>query len=388
MIINEPLIKSILDQDLYTFTVGQIAFKKFPTARVKYQFINRGKTPFPDGFADELRHQLMCMNSLYLTSDELNYLKSLGYLEEDYLKWLNEYRFNPMEVTVDQIGYELTIGIDGLWMNTVMWEVPILALVSELYYKLSGLKPKPGWRTRILIKAQNLNAVDCLWVDFGTRRRHSFKVQNQVVSTMKQFGGFLGTSNVLLAMKHNVKPNGTMSHQGIMAMMVKYGVTNANREWMKVWREIYGNKLSIFLTDTFTTDNFLKDFTKEDAEEWSGLRQDSGDPEDWMDNKILPHYKKIDVGTKHKTFVFSDSLTDEKYKKLSLKYQQYATIIGGIGTFLSNDVGWTPLSIVIKLIDADFGEGMKGSVKLSDNVGKYTGDPNDINNVKKELNII
>lgn len=380
--IEERIISSLLDNDFYTLTVGQVAFKSFPTLNVQYQFINRNGTPFPDGFINELNHQLELMKGLRFTQPELDWLKFLGYFSDEYLKWLSEYQFNPSELTINQNNGILTIIINGSWVRTIMWEVPLLSLISELYYRILGLKPKNWWKDKILKKAQNLDDGSCLWIDFGTRRRFSFDVQNQVVSTMKYFKGFLGTSNIFLAFKHNIKPNGTMSHQGPMAMMAKYGIVNANRKWMKYWKETYGEKLLIYLVDTFTTDHFLSQFNQADALVWDGLRQDSGDPSEWMD-KILKHYNGLDVPTTNKKFIFSDSLTDETYKELSLKYRNYATIVGGIGTALSNDCGHKPLNIVVKLISADG----KDVVKLSDHKGKHTGKPEAIRLVKEQLRI-
>jgi nicotinate phosphoribosyltransferase len=386
MIVDTPIISSLLDNDLYTFTVGQVAFKLFPSLEVEYQFINRGHTPFPDDFSDELKHQLHLMEGLQLNYSELTWLRSLGYIQNDYIDWLSYFRFDPSELTINQVGGELSIKIRGSWIRAIMWEVPLLALISELYYRLTNREANGLWVDRIVQKARNLNWGGCKWIDFGTRRRFSFRTQNEVVNTMKNYSGFLGTSNMFLAMKHNVSPNGTMSHQGPMAMMGKYGVVDANKEWMNCWKSCYGNKLLIYLVDTFTTDVFFRDFNTDEATLWNGLRQDSGKPDEWME-KVLSHYNRLGIPTKNKTFIFSDNLTDEKYKALSLKYREYATIIGGIGTFLSNDCGHKPLNMVIKLSGVKVGGKWKGAVKLSDDAGKYTGMPKDIERVKKTLKL-
>lgn len=384
--IEQLIIRSLLDSDLYTFTVGQVAFLKFRTARVRYAFINRSKTEFPPDFANQLRHQLDFLSQLRLTNPEAYWLKMLEFFKDEYIDYLKSYQFDPSQVIIDDADKNLSIFIDGTWVDVIMWEVPLLALISELYYKMIEAIPDREWQTRLENKAKNLSDNGCNWIDFGTRRRFSFDVQNAVVDIMKGYKGFGGTSNCYLAMIHGVSPKGTMSHQGPMAMMAKYGVHDADKMWRQHWEEIYKDKLLVYLPDAFTTDNFLKRFTKEEAERWSGLRQDSGNPDEWMD-KILAFYKKMDVNTKDKTFIFSDSLTDEKYKKLSIKYRQYANIVGGIGTFLSNDCGHKALSIVIKLSMANFGKGNIPVIKLSDDKGKNTGDANMITCVKAVLQI-
>lgn len=384
--IMERIVNSLLDTDLYTFTVGNLIFKSFSNTSVEYRFINRGKTSFPPNFASELHYQLYLMTQLKLTKEETDYLTLLGYFEKDYIQFLKDYRFNPSQLFINCINGELVISIHGPWVETIMWEVPLLALISELYYKLTGATPDIEWKDRLTNKARNLSDSQSLWIDFGTRRRFSLAVQNEVVNTMKNFPGFMGTSNCLLAMKHGVKTNGTMSHQLMMGMMAKYGVVGANKMARHHWREVYDDKLLIFLPDTFSTDVFLRDFQKEEAENWAGLRQDSGMPDEWMD-KVLSFYDKLEIRTKFKTFIFSDSLTDEKYIKLSLKYRKFARIIGGIGTFLSNDCGHKPLSIVIKLASANFGDGMRQVVKLSDDPAKNTGNNKFVDDIKRQLKI-
>ena len=383
--IETPIITSLLDQDLYTLTVGQVAFKSFSTSRTQYQFINRNHTDVPSCFIDELNHQLELMSNIQLTTPEFEWLKSLGYFHENYLNWLSDYRFDPSELIIKQVNKTLTIEICGDWMRSIMFEVPLLALVSELYFRLTNKEKCNDWQWRIINKAKILSESGCKWIDFGSRRRFSLEVQDEVVRIMANKPGFLGTSNMMLAHKYGVPPIGTMSHQGPMAMMAKYGIINANRKWMEHWKDCYGEKLLTYLVDTFTTEVFLRDFNKEDAIEWN-LRQDSGNPYDWME-KILLHYNKLGLSTENKTFVFSDGLTAETYKQISMKYRSSSNIIGGIGTSLSNDCGHDPLNIVIKMISADFGKGMIPVVKLSDSLGKYTGNPDTIIKAKQELGL-
>jgi nicotinate phosphoribosyltransferase len=382
---QKPIITSILDNDLYTFTVGQVVNDLFPNAQVEYQFINRGKTKFPEGFADKLNEQLHCMSKLFLTFEERQWLEKKGLFSAAYLDFLSEYRFNPAVITITQVDGVLSAVFRGTWNDLIMWEVPFLALVSELYYKETGAKKDAGWRTRIRDKARKLAAAGCKWMEFGTRRRFDFETQAMVVAIHKFHDGFQGTSNMLLAMIHDIPVNGTMSHQGPMAMMAKYGPKLANKQWRIHWRQIYGDKLNTFLPDTLTTKVFLQDFTKEEALQWN-LRQDSGDPYGWMD-LVLDFYKKIEIETKEKKFIFSDSLNADKAVAITQRYCEFGIIICGIGTDFSNDCGHKALSIVIKLVAANFGDGWVDVAKLSDDPIKHTGKTDVIAAVKAELGV-
>jgi nicotinate phosphoribosyltransferase len=382
----ERIITSLLDNDLYTFTVGQVAFKYFRGAKVQYQFINRGKTRFPTGFVDELKRQLELMKELKLTEEELAYLTKLGHFSQDYLDFIKAFRFDPTQITITEHDGNLSAEFNGEWETLIMWEVPFLALVSELYYKLMGAQKDDKWIIRIVDKAEKLDEAACRWMEFGTRRRFDFATQEKVVAVQKHYNGFLGTSNVFLAMKYDVPCNGTMSHQGPMAMQAKYGAAMANSEWRKAWRNCYGNKLNTFLPDTFTTKVFLQGFDNVDATQWN-LRQDSGNPYQWMTD-ILLHYLKLGINPKGKTAVFSDSLNPELFIHLTQTYRKYINVVGGIGTNLSNDCGHKALSIVIKLTGGDFGEGFVDVVKLSDDPVKHTGKPEAIAKTKAELGLV
>ena len=384
--IETPIITSLLDNDLYTFTVGQVAFMQFPTVKVKYKFINRGKSKFPYGFYAELMVELERMCNLSLTEDEYRYMDSLGHFSYDYLQFLKNYRFNTDQINIVMDDGNMDVEFEGKWVDFIMWEVPFLAVVSELYYKLSGVEKDLRWKNRIMDKAKFLSQNGVKWMEFGTRRRFAFEAQDTVVAIQKNYDGFLGTSNVLLAMRHNVPALGTMSHQGPMAMQAKYGAAHANKEWRKSWTTVYPNKLLTFLPDTYTTDVFLRDFSRDEAMNWN-LRQDSGDPDAWM-AKVLGYYAANGIHGKSKTVVLSDSLTPELAVGYHKKYNEVINMVFGIGTNLSNDCGHKPLSIVIKLSEADFGNGYVPVVKLSDTTGKHTGTPEAIAKTKKELGLL
>lgn len=382
--INESVIKSLLDTDLYTFSVGQLVQTEFPDAYVSFTFINRSKTKFPAKFLAELKNQLVLLSELRFKDDELTWLFNLPYMmNRDYAKFLADFAFDPNELTITNEDGNLVINISGKWSRTIMWEVPLLALISELYYRLTGEKIADDWASRIVLKGNALENAGCTWMDFGTRRRYSFTVQSSVVARMSKNKGFIGTSNCFLAYLYNVKPIGTMSHQFIMGISGMFGVKDANAISLRLWKDFYGEWLSVFLPDTFTTDSFLNVFDLQTATDYEGLRQDSGDPHNWMDNKIIPHYTKIGVPLKDKRIIFSDSLNVEKAIDLHVKYQHIAKISFGIGTNFSNDVGLLPISMVIKLNTIN---GVN-IVKLSDVPGKNCGNSIAVEDAKRELGL-
>ena len=391
MKLEKPVIASLLDNDLYTLTVGQVAFHLFPRASATYTFFDRSSGIFPPGFAKSLNWQLELLSVLSLTKEEVNFLKTIPYLRPTYIEWLNGYRFDPSEVgiTQDENGY-LSITIKGPWYRTVYWEIVLLALTSELYFRMTNQSKCAYWKDRIYTKSKKLSDARAYWMEFGTRRRFSQEVQDQVVGIMRDYNGFLGTSNVHLAMKHNVAPGGTYSHQGPMAMSALYGVRMADKMWMKHWSEFYDGLNGTALTDSYTTDKFLESFGSYEARLFDGLRQDSGNPFSWGE-KVLAHYKKLGVPTSNKRLVFSDNLDADKYIEIHQRFCKLAQPIGGIGTNFSNDVftdeqkeqGIRPLNIVIKLTELD---GIP-VVKLSDVLTKNTGNPEAVKLAKQTLGI-
>jgi len=381
------IINSLLDTDFYKITMGQLVFHDFPNVDVKYEFINRGNTEFPTGFAYELRHQIKFLSTLKLTEEEFNYIKRIPGIRPTYAEWLKNYQFNPDEVTIKKDGGKLFVSIKGPWYRTIFWEVPLMAIISELYYvMINQREPKPEYKNKVNNKSYKLEKDRCLWNDFGTRRRFSYKVQDFVVETMKQYLGFMGTSNVHFAMKYNKKPIGTSAHEMVMGLSAIYGVKNANNEWMKHWSNFYKGLYGIALTDTFTTDVFLRDFDGYYARFFDGVRHDSGNPVEWG-YKILNHYGNIRINPEHKKLIFSDGLTDDKLIDLTRQFRNEIVVMGGIGTFLTNDVGYEPLNIVIKMTSCKYDCKYVDVVKLSDDEGKHTGNPEEIKRIKKELDI-
>jgi nicotinate phosphoribosyltransferase len=375
--------------------MAAVVFHNFPNTQVTYEFFNRGKTHFPTGFASQLRKQIHYLSGLKYTSDEIEYLKSLNRFKDNFIEFLSNFQLNSSEVNVTQLETgELKIFIKGSWYRTIFWEVKLMAIISELYFRMAETTMSKDWADRIVDKSVALSEAGCNWSDFGTRRRRSFEVQNRVVATMKYYTGFLGTSNIHLAKKFGVTPIGTSAHEAVMAMAVHVGYENANNAWLNYWSEYYDGALGIALPDTFTSEVFFRNFNGRLTRQWDGLRQDSGDPEIFA-NKAIAHYAKHHVCTYDKKLVFSDNLNVQKGIALHLKYFELFDVILGIGTNFTNDTfsdeqktaGIKPLNMVIKITSANFGNGWYPTVKLSDDTGKNLGNTVLINNIKAGLHI-
>jgi nicotinate phosphoribosyltransferase len=386
------MINSLLDNDLYKFTMQNAVIKHFPRVKVRYQFINRGKTTFPEGFAQELRKSVQNLSKLALTAEEKRWLASrCYYLDPTYIDFLESYRFNPDEVGIIQQGGDLQVSAEGFWYHTILWEVPLMALISELYYKMT--KPEIFSENKIIEIAQKkMSGYKMLGVnvaDFGTRRRYSFENQERIVRTLKNYGGsnFSGSSNVYLAMKYEFSPIGTHAHEWFMFHAAQYGYKSANKTAMENWVKTYRGDLGIALSDTFTTDVFFRAFDTKFAKLFDGVRQDSGDALAFAD-KTIAHYQKLRIDPMSKIIVFSDGLEPETVEKIAKYCRNRIKISFGIGTNFTNDVGVNPLNIVIKLSEAKpEGQEWMQTVKLSDSPGKYTGNANEVNLCKTVLGI-
>jgi nicotinate phosphoribosyltransferase len=352
MRIDEPILTSMLDDDLYKLTSAAVVFHNFPRALVRYEFINRGKTKFPSGFDEELYRQIQMMEFLRLTDYELEWLKTnVPYLPPTFLEWFRHFSLNSKEVSISLFDGNLKIEIAGPWYRTIFWEVKLMAVISELYFRLTKHHMDADWEKKIIKKAQLLSNSECRWMEFGTRRRYSFAVQDRVVDIMGQYGPyFQGTSNPYLAYKYKTEVKGTYPHEVIMAMSSKYGALAANAIWLDLWQKYYG-VVNTALTDTYTSDLFFSTVPHNLNILGSirGLRQDSGDPDNWADRQALPWLKKHGINPHGFNLIFSDALTAKSYKRLDIKYRKIVAPMGGIGTHLTNDVGAEPLNIVIKM---------------------------------------
>ncbi len=375
------IIRDFTDNDLYKFTTMNAIQKKFPTAEVLYKFINRGKTEFPVGFAEALRNEVNAMQNLCLSNEAEKFIRDrCYYFEPVFIDLLKGYRYNPEEVRITQTGGTLEVDIVGLWYRTVLWEVPLMAIISELYFTMTNQKAD-DYEPRAIAKAKGFAAIGAELSEFGTRRRFSFEVQNRVVEILKEHASkcLNGTSNVYLAMKNNLTPMGTHPHEWFMYHGAHYGYRMANAIGLENWVDVYQGSLGIALTDTFTTDNFFHSFNSKYAKLFDGVRWDSGDPLEFTD-KTLKHYAACRIDPKSKTIVYSDALDLEKVKEIKKFVKGRIHDVYGIGTYLSNDVGVKPMNMVIKLFAAKpYGyDNFFQTVKLSDVDGKHTGGQDEI----------
>jgi nicotinate phosphoribosyltransferase len=383
----------ILDTDLYKLTMQQAVCQLYPSAKARYSFINRGETPFPPGFAEELSGHVQAMRDMRLDREEKAWLASeCRYFNPVYLDYLEGYRFNPDEVVIEQDGGELAISIEGYWYTTILWEVPLMALISELYFEMTGERKNAYADEKIhelnLDKARFFKENGIRLVDFGTRRRFSYENHRRLIPDLMQAGEYLlGTSNVHLAHLYGLTPVGTQAHEWFQFHSAKYGFRMANRMALDRWLDVYRGDLGIALTDTFGSKNFFQAFGARLTRVFDGIRQDSGDPLEFLES-ALAHYRRLGMDTAGKTFVFSDSLNLELSKSIHEACAGRVKDTYGIGTFLTNDVGVKPLNMVIKMVECQpFRDSDRWlpAVKLSDASGKYTGDRETIELAKQIL---
>lgn len=384
-------LPSLLDNDFYKFTMQQCVTKLFPKAKARYQFINRGKHLFPKGFAEALRASVDTMASLQLSPDEKLWLaQTCPYLDPVYLDFLQGYRYDPSEVRIEQNGENVQVFVEGWWYRTILWEVPLLCLISENFYALQGAQRESDEVVAVKTKKkiEDYGELGVTIAEFGTRRRHSFAVHDLVVKTLKQYGRtFVGTSNVHLARVHNTKPIGTHAHEWFMFHAARYGYKMANTMALEHWVDVFRGDLGIALSDTFTTDEFFEIFDKKFARLFDGVRHDSSDPLNFAD-KTIQHYESLGIDPLSKTITFSDALDYEKVKKIAAHCKGRIKFSFGIGTNFSNDVGLKAMNIVIKMTEAlPEGETWTPVIKLSDEPAKHTGDEQSIAEAKAALQI-
>jgi nicotinate phosphoribosyltransferase len=358
------VIKSFLDTDFYKFTMAQAALFYAPEARVEYKFFQRRQcADFSRGFSVTAR-EVAALSELRFTGDDLLYLKSLeaekgGRLFHDsFLRFLSGLRIEPDKEVVIRLlpGGGLDITVKGLWPNVIWYETMILSLVSEIYFH--GKAPGDAADTAARIteeKALKFNAAGLKFSEFGTRRRFSFDVQDRVIRTLKKFSSpdsLAGTSNVFFAREHGLRPVGTMAHEWQMAHQAFAGLEQSVGLSLTRWLELYKNSAGIALSDTLGSAHFLSVFDKGFAEAFAGVRQDSGDPADFAE-RMIKHWENLGVDPKSKIIIFSDCLNTEKALELHDRFKDRCLDRYGIGTFLTNDVGVTPLDIVIKMVRCD-----------------------------------
>jgi nicotinate phosphoribosyltransferase len=360
----KPAISTLLDTDLYKFTMWQVMLHHNPEATGMSQFICRNTPQYPLAeLIGEVREQLEHLCSLRFTEHDIGLLSTRNYIKRDFLEWLGIFRFQMKFLEVAADGEGLRIIARGPLVHVTAFEIFVLSIVNELYFRrLATPAVLVEGRRRLAAKVEhlksfmsdpkNLRRHPYEFFDFGTRRRFSREWHDEVIATLAREvpQWFRGTSNVELAFKHGVAPIGTMAHehmqkhQGLGTVQLRRSVRAALEEWVQEYR----GDLGIALTDVITTDAFLRDFDLYYTKLFDGVRHDSGDPDEWA-RKVLEHYKRLRVDARTKRLVFSNALTFDESFRLYLQWGDAAQHGSGIGTWLSNDLGLTPLNIVMKL---------------------------------------
>ena len=369
------IIQSLLDTDLYKFTMMQVVLHHFPGAQAEYRFKCRteGVDLRPD--LETINRELIELCRLRFRDDELAYLRSLRFMKSDFVDFLGLFQFNEKYV---QTGFgekpgEIDITVRGPWLHTIMYEIPLLAIVSEAYFRRT--QPQPDFaegRRRLQAKIGQARAVDpelgFKISDYGTRRRFSRDWQEEVLQTFKreipQY--FAGTSNVWFAMRNALTPLGTMAHEYMQACQALGPRLRDSQTFaFDKWAQEYRGDLGIAVADTYGTDAFLRDFDMYFCKLFDGARHDSGDPFVWGE-RLIAHYRKNRVDPRTKTLIFSDQLTVPVAIQIARRFQGRARISFGIGTNLTNDLGYVPINIVLKMTECN-GQPV---AKVSDAPGK------------------
>lgn len=374
----QAIIQSLLDTDLYKFTMWQALLHRHPQTQAEYTFVCRNQPEYPlSQLLDEVNEQLDHLCALRFRPDELAYLGGLRYIKSDFVDFLRIFHFQREFITASVDGEQLRIRAAGPQVHTMFFEIFVLAIVNELYFRrFDSKKAQEEGRRRLQGKIGMLRQFEkepplrnpFEISDFGVRRRYSRDWQREMVATLKeevpQF--FKGTSNVLLARDLGLVPIGTMAHeylQTFQALGVR--LRDFQKAALEDWVQEYRGDLGIALTDVVGMDAFLADFDLYFAKLFDGLRHDSGDPVEWGE-KALAHYARLRIDPQNKRLVFSDGLDVPRALQLYRVFGDRVQAGFGIGTNLSNDVGLTPLNIVMKLT------GCNGQpvAKLSDSPGK------------------
>lgn len=384
-----PIITHFTDDDLYKFTMCCAVIENYPRTQVKYRFIDRDSTVYPAGFAEAVSEQIVMLEDLVITDDEIAFMqRKCPYIPDWFYSFLKGFRYDRRWVTVDQdADGHLHIEFEGGWTNTILLEVKVLAIVSELYYIMTGEAAGLDYEdyyTRSYEKARRMIEAGCEFSDFGTRRRASFEAQETVVRAMSACqrdhngpGRFVGTSNVYLAMKYDLTPIGTMAHELICAIAGMYGPLMANYLAMKTWANTYRGALGTFLYDTYGWRIFSLNFSEDYANLFKGLRVDSGDNYRQLD-LIVDKYRSLNIDPRSKQVVFSNALDVDRAIAIRRYAEGKCIPSFGIGTHFTNDFpSIRPRNIVIKLMAVKITESWpfySDTCKLSEDDGKYSGD--------------
>ena len=392
------IIRSILENDLYKFSMSYYYQVHYPNAWGVFAFHDRNNTQYSEEFVAALKEELSNLSTLSLQRSEFDWaVKSIGYIPQCFWEWLSQFRFEPERVNVwlDEESH-LHIEVADLMYKVTFYEIPILAIVSELYHRHIG----DGYQSRSELERAMIPRMErkvdlaskhnLYFADFGMRRRFSSLSEEIAIEYMKSHcPTFTGTSTVQLAMKYDIRPIGTMAHECFMFQAAVHTPKEANYEVMERWVDVYDGNLGTVLTDTYTVDAFLRNFSMKLAKLYDGVRHDSGDPKLFGD-KIIKKYDSYGIDPLSKTIVFSDGLDFETAADIKEYFAGRIKVTFGIGTNLTCDIpNIKPMNIVMKLKECRINsrQPIYGCVKLSDVPGKAIGRKRDIENYKYQLGI-
>ncbi|GAA0687042.1 nicotinate phosphoribosyltransferase [Dyella sp. SG562] len=370
------IIRSLLDTDLYKFSMMQVVLHHYPAAQVEYRFKCRNPGIDLVPYIEEIRAELDALCSLRFSEEELNYLRSWRFIKSDFVDFLGLFQLNAKYVSIEPAASgngEIEIRIVGPWLHTILFEVPLLAIVNEVYFRTThpGLGLDEGrqrLRDKIALLRDTPGYEGCRIADYGTRRRFSREWQAEVVEALRDGLGpkLAGTSNVWLAWKLGLTPLGTLAHEYLQAhQALGPRLRDSQVAALETWAKEYRGDLGIALSDVYGLNAFLRDFDMYFCKLFDGTRHDSGDPFAWGE-RVLAHYRANRVDPSSKVLVFSDGLDIPKVMQLYQHFRGRCLLAFGVGTNLTNDVGPAPLNIVIKMIRCN-GQPV---AKLSDSPGK------------------
>ena len=389
------IMQSILDTDLYKFTVSNAYYQLYPNAECTFSFNDRNQEVYDEHFLEALKMEFAALSRLKLTEKEFEFLHTIRFLSTNYIEWLKgfTFEFDKINAFLDAEGH-LHVEVTDKCYKASLYEIPVLSIVAECRNKWLGIKIDISTVLSLLEKKVNLaNELQFKFAEFGTRRRASFNVQDAVVKYLKEKCPVycVGTSNVFLAMKYGMMPSGTFPHEWVMFHAGIGGFKKANFEALNDWIKVYDGDLGIALIDTYTTQSFLHTLTLKQAKLLDGFRQDSGD-EYKVGNMIIDKLKSMRIDPTSKTIVFSNALTFDKAADIARYFNGRVKVSFGIGTNLTCDLGidgYKPANIVMKMSrcrysERDFWENV---IKISDDIGKHMGDPELFSIAKKELHL-
>jgi nicotinate phosphoribosyltransferase len=371
------IITSLLDTDLYKFTMMQVVLHQFPGAQVEYRFKCRNPGVNLAPYVDEIRNEIKSLCGLTFKESELNYLRSLRFIKSDFVDFLGLFRLNEKCVQITPLlTGEIEIVIQGPWLHTILFEIPLLAIINEVYFRNTQKVPDLlGGRQRLETKIAQLQGegLQTLKIaDYGTRRRFSRSWHEEVLRVLAgrlgtgSDGQFAGTSNVYYANLLGITPLGTMAHEYLQAAQALGPRLRDSQVFaFESWAKEYRGDLGIALSDVYGFNAFLRDFDLYFCKLFDGARHDSGDPFAWGE-RMIAHYKTNRVDPRTKTLIFSDGLTVPRTIELFRQFNGRCQLAFGIGTNLTNDLGYEPLQIVIKMTRCN-GQPV---AKLSDSPGK------------------